>query len=295
MTVDSKLQIAYKECGRITKREAANFYYAFLTLPKHRRRAIYAVYAFCRYCDDAVDDRSSIGSKLESLNLLREKLGLAYAGQAVDPIFLCLGDVAKQFEIPLEYFEDVLLGVESDLVKNRYKNFEELKEYCYKVASVVGLICIQIFGYRDDIAKTYAIDLGLAMQLTNILRDIQEDLLMDRIYLPQEETDRFNYSEEDLRSGLVNNQFKELMMFQTDRVREYFQRGFLLSSYLSIRSRACPIALGGMYKRILEHIERSNFDIFHKRVTLTKTEKIIIMCIALIRSLVPNWARNLKS
>ena len=200
MIVDSDLQLAYKECGRITKREAANFYYAFLTLPKNRRRAIYAVYAFCRYCDDAVDDQASIGAKLESLNLLREKLRLSYAGRSVDPIFLCLGDVAKQFEIPQEYFEDVLLGVESDLVKNRYQNFEELKQYCYKVASVVGLICIQIFGYRDDIAKEYAIDLGLAMQLTNILRDVKEDLVMDRIYLPQEETDRFNFSEEDLKA-----------------------------------------------------------------------------------------------
>ena len=294
MTLDSKLQMAYKECGRITKKEAANFYYAFLTLPKHRRRAIYAVYAFCRYCDDAVDDQSSIDSKLESLNLLREKLGLSYAGLAVDPIFLCLGDVVKQFEIPQEYFEDVLLGVESDLVKNRYQNFEELKQYCYKVASVVGLICIQIFGYRDNIAKTYAIDLGLAMQLTNILRDIQEDLLMDRIYLPQEETDLFNYSEEDLRSGLVNKQFKELMLFQTDRARKYFERGFLLPSYLSIRSRACPIALGGMYTTILERIEKSDFEIFHNRITLTKVEKIRIMCIALIMSLVPNWARKLK-
>ena len=294
MTLNSKLQMAYKECGRITKKEAANFYYAFLTLPKHRRRAIYAVYAFCRYCDDAVDDQSSIDSKVESLNILREKLGLSYAGLAVDPIFLCLGDVAMQFEIPQEYFEDVLLGVESDLVKNRYQNFEELKQYCYKVASVVGLICIQIFGYRDNIAKTYAIDLGLAMQLTNILRDIQEDLLMDRIYLPQEETDRFNYSEEDLRSGLVNKQFKELMLFQTDRARKYFERGFLLPSYLSIRSRACPIALGGMYRTILERIEKSDFEIFHNRITLTRVEKVRIMCIALIMSLVPNWARKLK-
>ena len=294
MTLDSKLQMAYKECGRITKKEAANFYYAFLTLPKHRRRAIYAVYAFCRYCDDAVDDQSSIDSKLESLNLLREKLGLSYAGLAVDPIFLCLGDVVKQFEIPQEYFEDVLLGVESDLVKNRYQNFEELKQYCYKVASVVGLICIQIFGYRDDNAKTYAIDLGIAMQLTNILRDIQEDLLMDRIYLPQEETDQFNYSEEDLRNGLLNNQFRNLMMFQTGRARKYFESGFLLPSYLPIRSRACPIALGGMYRTVLERIETSNFDVFHNRITLTTAEKIRIMCIALIMSLVPNWARKLK-
>ena len=162
------------------------------------------------------------------------------------------------------------------------------------VASVVGLICIQIFGYRDNIAKAYAIDLGLAMQLTNILRDIQEDLLMDRIYLPQEETDRFNYSEEDLRSGLVNKQFKELMLFQTDRAREYFERGFLLPSYLSIRSRACPIALGGMYTTILERIEKSDFEIFHNRITLTRVEKIRIMCTALIMSLVPNWARKLK-
>ena len=132
------------------------------------------------------------------------------------------------------------------------------------------------------------------MQLTNILRDIQEDLLMDRIYLPQEETDQFNYSEEDLRNGLLNNQFKNLMMFQTARALKYFESGFLLPSYLPIRSRACPIALGGMYRTVLERIETSNFDIFHNRITLTTAEKIRIMCIALIMSLVPNWARKLK-
>jgi len=294
MTLNPKLHMAYQECERITKKEATNFYYAFLTLPKHRRRAIYAAYAFCRYCDDAVDDQSSMDSKLESVNLLREKLRLSYVGEAVDPIFLCLGDVAKQFDIPQEYFEAVLMGVESDLIKTRYQNFDELKQYCYQVASVVGLICIQIFGYRDAIAKTYAIDLGLAMQLTNILRDIQEDVLMDRIYLPQEELERFNYSEEDLKAGIVNNQFKELMMYQSTRARNYFENGFRLSSYLSVRSRACPIALGGMYKMILGRIETCNFDVFHNRINLGTGEKIKIMVNSLLLSLVPNWARKLK-
>ena len=294
MTFNQKMRMAYEECGRITKQEATNFYYAFLTLPKHRRKAIYAAYAFCRDCDDAVDDQSSMDLKLESVNLLREKLRLSYAGEAADPIFLCLGDVAKKFDIPQEYFEAVLMGVESDLVKKRYQDFEELKQYCYQVASVVGLICIQIFGYRDPIAKTYAIDLGLAMQLTNILRDIQEDLQLDRIYLPQEELERFNYSEEDLKAGVVNNQFKDLMMFQATRARTYFENGFRLSSYLSVRSRACPIALGGMYKIILRRIETSNFDVFHNRISLGTGEKIKIMCNSLLLSLVPNWARKLK-
>ena len=132
------------------------------------------------------------------------------------------------------------------------------------------------------------------MQLTNILRDIQEDLLMDRIYLPQEEMELFNYSERDLRDGLLDSQFKNLMMFQADRARKYFESGFLLTSYLPIRSRACPIALGGLYSTILDRIETSNFDIFQNRITLTTAEKIRIMFIALVMSLVPYWKRKLK-
>ena len=142
------LAAAYEECRQVTRREARNFYFAFLTLPAAQRRAIYVAYTFCRYCDDSVDAEGTHDEKLDRVNRLREMLAEAYAGQATQPLFIGLNDVATTYRIPQEYFQEVLNGVESDLVKTRYANFEELQRYCYQVASAVGLICIHIFGYR---------------------------------------------------------------------------------------------------------------------------------------------------
>ena len=186
------LAAAYDECRRVTRREARNFYFAFLTLPARQRRAIYVAYTFCRYCDDSVDAEGSHAQKLERVNQLRRKLDETYAGRAAEPLFIGLADVAATYGIPQEYFAEVLNGVESDLVKTRYANFEELRGYCYQVASAVGLICIHIFGYRGgEAARQGAVDLGLAMQLTNICRDVREDWEFGRIYLPQDEMARF--------------------------------------------------------------------------------------------------------
>ena len=270
------LKLAYEACRTITRREAKNFYYAFLTLPAAKRRAIYAAYAFCRHCDDAVDEETSTDAKLTALAGLHSNLEASYSGNASSLVFLALGDVAKQYDIPRDYFQEVILGVESDLVKDRFENFDELREYCYRVASVVGLICLQIFGYNDDDAKEYAVDLGLAMQLTNIIRDVREDLEMDRVYLPQDEMAQFGYSEEDLRNGVRNQAFTELMQYQSQRAREYFDRGFKLLPYLSRRSRACPAVLGALYSRVLDRIEASNYDVLESRVSLGKAEKIRI-------------------
>jgi phytoene synthase len=268
------LELAYQECQSITRREAKNFYYAFLTLPSTQRKAIYVAYAFCRYCDDSVDRVGSIEDKLSTLNRLEEALRQAYSGHASEPVFVALADVAERYDVPEEYFRQVLSGVESDLVKNRYQDFEELRQYCYQVASVVGLICIQIFGYKDDVAKQHAADLGLAMQLTNIARDVKEDLEFDRIYLPQEEMARFGYSEQELQAGVVNDAFIELMRFQAQRAKDYFQSGFQLLPYLSRRSRACPAVLGQLYRKVLERIEDADYDVLHRRVSLSTGEKV---------------------
>ena len=199
-TTDPKLDLesAYEACRTITRREAKNFYYAFLTLPAAKRRAIYAAYAFCRLCDDSVDEETSADAKLKALSNLQANLDNTYSGSASSPVYVALADVARNYKIPQAYFQEIILGVESDLVKDRFQNFDELKDYCYRVASVVGLICLQIFGYKDDDAKEYAVDLGLAMQLTNIIRDVREDLDMGRVYLPQDEMARFGYSEEEI-------------------------------------------------------------------------------------------------
>ena len=284
-TID--LELAYEACRTITRREAKNFYYAFLTLPVAKRRAIYAAYAFCRHCDDSVDGEASNDAKLTALAELQSNLEATYSGNASSPVFLALADVAKQYDIPRHYFRDIILGVESDLVKDRFKNFDELREYCYRVASVVGLICLQIFGYENDDAKEYAVDLGLAMQLTNIIRDVREDLEMGRVYLPQDEMARFGYSEEDLRNGVRNQAFMDLMQFQAQRAREYFDRGFKLLPYLSRRSRACPAVLGALYSKVLDRIEASDYDVLESRVSLSKAEKIRITAQTWLGSMLP--------
>ena len=276
-----ELESAYEACRTITRREAKNFYYAFLTLPAAKRRAIYAAYAFCRYCDDSVDEEASTDAKLTALAELQANLDATYSGSASGPVFVALADVAMHYDIPQDYFREVVLGVESDLVKDRFKNFDELREYCYRVASVVGLICLQIFGYKDDDAKECAIDLGLAMQLTNIIRDVR------RVYLPQDEMARFGYSEEDLRNGVRNQAFLDLMRFQSQRAREYFDRGFKLLPYLSRRSRACPAVLGALYSKVLDRIEASDFDILETRVSLGKAEKIRITAQTWLGSMLP--------
>ena len=293
------LATAYEECRQVTRREAKNFYFAFLTLPKLQRAAIYVAYTFCRYCDDAVDEEGSLDQKLAMLTELRGKLGRCYENRSPapvalprsshhptlpgrdtlrntlnEPLFLALADVVEKYNIPQEYFLEILAGVESDLVKDHYANFDELRQYCYRVASAVGLVCLHIFGFQDPAAKDRAVDLGLAMQLTNIARDVKEDLEMGRVYLPQDELERFGYSEAELMAGTVNPAFVELMRFQCRRAREYFDSGFLLLPYLSQRSRACPAVLGRLYSRVLDHIEDMDYDVLHHRVSLSKMEKV---------------------
>ena len=285
------VEIGYQESREITRREAKNFYYAFLTLPQERRRAIYVAYAFCRYCDDAVDTAESVDQKMATLESLHASLNDAYTGRTSDPLFLALADVADRHDIPEEYFKQVIHGVESDLTKVRYQDFEELRSYCYQVASVVGLICLQIFGYKDDSAREHAIDLGLAMQLTNIARDIQEDLGLGRIYLPQDEIARFGYSEEALAAGIVNESFIDLMRFQAQRARGYFDSGFKLLPYLSPRSRACPAVMGQLYSKVLQRIEEAEFDVFQHRISLSKTEKLRVTAQTWFTSMLPSSLR----
>ena len=282
------VEIGYQESRDITRREAKNFYYAFLTLPQERRRAIYVAYAFCRYCDDAVDTAESVDQKMATLESLHASLNDAYTGRTSYPLFLALADVADRHDIPEEYFKQVIHGVESDLTKVRYQDFEELRSYCYQVASVVGLICLQIFGYKDDSAREHAIDLGLAMQLTNIARDIQEDLGLGRIYLPQDEIARFGYSEEALEAGIVNESFIDLMRFQAQRARGYFDSGFKLLPYLSPRSRACPAVMGQLYSKVLQRIEEAEFDVFQHRISLSKTEKLRVTAQTWFTSMLPS-------
>ena len=269
---------AYEECLRVTRTEAKNFYFAFLTLPPHQRQAICVAYTFCRYCDDSVDAEGTIEEKLARVSALRHKLSEAYDGHAWEPVFIGLADVAGKYRIPEEYFSEVLNGVESDLVKTRYADFDELRQYCYQVASVVGLICIHIFGYRGgEIARQHATDLGLAMQLTNICRDVREDWEFGRVYLPQDEMRAFGVTEEDIDAGNVTDGFADLLQFQINRAREYFGNGRHLLSYLPRRSRACPAALGYIYGGVLNKIERAGYNVFGERIAVSKSTKVALM------------------
>ena len=258
-----------------------------MTLPDRKRKAIYATYAFCRLCDDAADEEIPAKEKLRLLGGLRENLATAYSGEPKGPVFTALADAAATFDIPEEYFQEVLSGVKTDLTKTRYEDFEELRTYCYQVASVVGLTCIQIFGYSDARAKEYATDLGLAMQLTNILRDVKEDMDRDRVYIPLSEMKAFGYTLDQLKSGTHNQSFKRLMEFQTQRARTYFASGFKLLPLLSPRSRACPAVLGQVYSRILDRIEAEDFNVFNGRVGLSKGEKYLVTARTWMRSLLP--------
>lgn len=282
-----QVDIAYQQCRHITRSAAKNFYYAFITLPPRKRKAVYATYAFCRLCDDAADGQIPTDEKLRILAELREKLSLAYAGSPSGPVFTALAHASSSFEIPEEYLQEIVSGVEMDLTKSRYRNFEELRTYCYRVASVVGLTCIQIFGYSDARAKEHAIDLGLAMQLTNILRDIKEDLERDRVYLPLDELSRFGCSVEQLEAGVANHDFQQLMRFQATRAREYFESGFKLLPFLSPRSRGCPAVLGEIYSHILDRIESKDFNVFDGRLGLSRSEKYLVTARTWIRSLLP--------
>lgn len=272
------LAAAYAECRQVTRREARNFYFAFLTLPAKQRRAIYVAYTFCRYCDDSVDAEGAHAQKLERISRLRRMLADAYAGRAAAPLFLGLADVAETYRIPQEYFQEVLNGVESDLVKTRYADFAELRRYCYQVASAVGLICIHIFGCRGGAAaRQRAVDLGLAMQLTNICRDVREDWELGRVYLPQDEMARFGVSESDLAAGVITPALAALLQFQINRAREHFASGRQLLPYLPRRSRACPAALGLIYGGVLDQIAGAGYDIFQERISLSKGRKLRLM------------------
>ena len=278
---------AYEHCRRITREAAGNFHYAFVTLPRRRRRAMYAAYAYCRLCDDLSDDDLSIDDKTRRIQGIDGLLEQARAGNPDGPVFEALAHAAAEYDIPYEDLMEVARGVEMDLTISRYETFEDLKTYCYRVASVVGLICIQIMGYRDQRAREYAIDLGLAMQLTNILRDIREDAERGRIYIPQEDLRRFGYSEEDLLAGTVNDQFRSLMEFEVARAREYFERGKRLLKLLPVRTRAFPAVLGGLYGRVLDRIEARNYNVFEGRVGLSTREKVGLAVRLWIQSYIP--------
>ncbi len=278
---DLHLEDAYDYCEQVTKNEARNFYYAFITLPMRKKRAIYTAYAFCRRCDDAVDNSESTNEKKRLLDEIENNLKSGINSHASilenNPIILATCAIIKEFDIPQQYFFDVIEGVRMDIEFQDFNTFDEVKDYCYKVASVIGLICIKIFGYTNPKAVDYAIDFGLAMQLTNILRDIVDDLDENRCYLAYEEMEKFNYSINLLTESLYNDDFIQLMKFQVDRAKRYFESGSMLLPLVHTDSRICLVILSKIYNKILNKIENSNYNIFYANYRLNTFEKLSIM------------------
>ena len=277
LPMKSGLDLAYEHCRRIAKEHARNFYYAFRTLPSRKRKAIYAAYAFCRACDDVADDDLPVEEKRRLLAQTRERLAAAWTGEPEDRVLIALKDAVSSFGIPTVYFDEIIEGVEMDLTVSRFRDFCELRTYCYRVASVVGLVCIEVFGFRDESAKEFAVDLGLAMQLTNIMRDVKEDAERGRIYLPQDEMEDWGYTEAELMNGVVNAQFRGLMGHQAERARRYFDSGRRLVPLLDRESRACAGVLHTVYSALLDRIEGADYDVFERRIGVSTAFKLFIM------------------
>ena len=274
---------------KVTKGSGSNFYYAFLFLPKPRREAIYAVYAFCRLSDDLVDKAKAVGDPAEALSRWRKQLDTYFQESIGTPVIAAVAQAARRFDIPKVYFEELLNGMEMDLTRSRYATFEELYSYCYRVASVVGLICIEIFGYTNPKTKTYAEQLGIAFQLTNILRDLSIDAERGRIYLPQDELRKFGYSEEELLAGGYNDAFVKLMRFQCERTRDYFRAASAALPREDKRSLLAAEIMRAIYYRLLLKIEQQRYDVFRRTIALSNPRKLFLATGLWLRSLAPSW------
>ncbi len=286
------LLASYDYCRELTRRTAHNFRFSFLTLPRDKRRSMDALYAFNRITDDLGDEedvplelrRARLTTWRESLRIalcrdqgltsIRTPSASEVATFPDHPAQPAIADMAIRCRIPVEYLFAVIDGVEMDLQPVEMATFAELERYCYHVAGAVGLCCIHVWGFRDEKAIPLAIDCGLALQLTNILRDIREDADLGRVYLPREDLDRFGYSVDDLRAQVINDSFIELMKFETARAKAYYKRAEGLFQYLDPPGRRILRAMIDIYGGLLQEIERRHFDVFSKRISLPKWKKL---------------------
>ena len=265
---------SYAQCNRIARAARSSFYLAFFGLRKEKRNALCALYAFMRLIDDVSDEPGDLESKRQALarwrGMLDQAIGGETSGHAVLP---ALADTIERFQIPTRYFHDLILGAEMDLTVTTYATFDRLSEYCYRVAGTVGLTCLHVFGFSDPKAPDLAERLGLAFQLTNIIRDVGSDYAMGRIYLPQEDLDRFGIRAEELR-GPVTPKLQELLAFEAERAWQMYQEGAPLVGRVNVDSRATLWALVRTYSSLLARIEDREYDVFSGRISLSSAEKI---------------------
>jgi phytoene synthase len=276
ITVDQ----SYQYCLKVARTRAKNFYYSFVLLSKQQRKAMCAIYAFMRYCDDLSDEP---GASRIAIDKWRAELDDALQGRFSDhPVWPGFHHTVRRFGIPHEYFHQMIDGISSDLEPHRIETFDELYQYCYHVASVVGLTIIHIFGFDTRSALPLAEKCGVAFQLTNILRDIREDAEKGRIYIPAEDLRRFGVTEDDLRAGNRDEKFLRLMRFEAARARSYYEESKPLLDLIHPRSKSSLQALIAIYSRLLERIEGTNYDVFTRRVRLSLFEKSWIVVRAFV-------------
>ncbi len=280
-------ETAYEYCERVTKTHARSFFFAAKFLPAEKRRAVYPIYAFCRHVDDAIDeaDADSALSPRAVVEVWESRLRDVFSGvlNIADPpaeqdlVFVAWKDLLDRFRFDPGLPLDLIKGVVQDTEIDRYETFEELYVYCYRVASTVGLMSSEILGYSEPRALEHAEALGIAMQLTNILRDVREDAVRGRIYLPQEDLRRFGVSEDQINEGRADRNFVELMKFEIERAREYYRRGDEGIKYLDPETRFTVALASTIYSRILDEIERLDHDVFRARAHTTTARKLVTM------------------
>lgn len=277
------LERSFAHCEHVAKTQAKNFYYSFLTLTPERKAAMCAIYAFMRYSDDVSDEAAEDKTKADQMRQWRTALDRAFAGDYGDSLILpAFHETVLRYHIPASYFHDLIDGTEMDLTKTRYATWDELHQYCYRVASIVGFVCIHVWGFdeRDGRAMQYAEACGLAFQLTNILRDIKEDADRDRIYLPQEDLQRFGVTEQELKQGELTDRFRALMRYETERAKGFYQQAHELFPLIHKAGRPTLSIMLNIYRGILNSIEGRNYDVYSQRARVSTVKKLGIVASA---------------
>ena len=268
-------------------RRATSFYYSFFALGPEKRDAIGAVWDFCRAVDDAVDEARD-GNPASALAEWREELKRLYeGGLPVTPQGRHLLPHARRFQLPRSAFEDLIDGVAMDLEQRRYETFEALRQYCLKVASAVGLVCVEIFGYRDLQSRDYAVNLGIALQLTNIIRDVPADLGRGRLYIPLEDLTRFDCTEDDLRSNVMTGNIRRLLAHQSDRAKQFYRKAEASMPKPDERGLVAARIMSAIYFDLLRSIERADYDVFTRPIRVSRPRQAVIAGLTWLRVMVP--------
>jgi len=261
-------------CQQKAAASGSSFYYSFMFLPPPRRRAITALYAFCREVDDVVDEVRDPEVANAKLAWWRREIALVFAGQPTHPVAIALQGIVGEFALPEAHFQTVIDGMAMDLAQHRYLDFTDLELYCHRVAGVVGLMSAEIFGYVDPATKGYARDLGVAFQLTNIIRDVGEDARRGRIYLPQDELQRFGVAPSALLRGEYSSEFRHLMRFQASRAQTWYERAFAQLPAQDRKAQRTGLVMAAIYRTLLDEIARDGYKVLDRRTSLTPLRKL---------------------